>query len=132
MAKKSDMFGVSGTDTIIGSGVKLRGNMSTETDITIDGRMVGNVKSGGHVTIGVNSQVTGDVSATSLTVAGRLDGNVKVLDATTIMATGHVYGDIDTTSLEIALGGIFIGVSKMKAASATEVADRTDLEESKR
>jgi cytoskeletal protein CcmA (bactofilin family) len=129
MAKKSDLFGTTGVDTVIGSGVRMRGNLTSEGDISIDGRLVGNVKSGGHLTIGVNAQVTGDVSATSVTVGGRLDGNIKAIDTTHILSTGHVYGDIDTGNLEIGLGGVFIGLSKMKPVEATEIADRTQIEE---
>jgi cytoskeletal protein CcmA (bactofilin family) len=132
MAKKTELFHTSGSETVIGSGVKLRGNLSSEGDITVDGRMVGNIKSGGSVTIGVNAQVVGDVNGTSVTVGGHLNGSVKALDATTIVSTGAVHGDITTTRLEIAMGGVFIGTSKMKAAEATEIFDRTDLEETKR
>jgi cytoskeletal protein CcmA (bactofilin family) len=128
MAKKTDMFGVSGNDTVIGSSVRMKGNLSSESDISIDGKLAGNVKSGGHVTIGVNAHVTGDISAASVTVGGRLDGNIRALDVTHVLSTGHVYGDIDTSSLEIGLGGVFIGVSKMKPAEATEVADRTQVD----
>jgi cytoskeletal protein CcmA (bactofilin family) len=132
MAKKPDLFGVSGNDTVIGSSVKLKGNLSSENDITIDGRMAGNVKSGGHVTVGVNAHVTGNIDATSATIGGRVDGNVRVLDFTQILESGQVYGDIDTTRLEVGMGAVFIGASKMKAPSASEVADRESVEESAR
>jgi cytoskeletal protein CcmA (bactofilin family) len=132
MAKKPELFHVSGSDTIIGSGVKLRGNLVSEGDIAVDGRMVGNIKGGGNVAIGVNAHVTGDVSGTTVSVAGHLSGNIKALDAASIMSTGAVHGDIDATRLEIGMGGVFIGMSKMKAAEATEVLDRTELEETSR
>lgn len=121
MAKKQDMFGVSGTDTIIGSGVKLKGNLSSETDITIDGDLVGNIKSGGHLTIGVNAHITGNLAATSITIAGRVDGNVTSVDSTSITEAGQVNGDISCSRIEIAMGGIFVGASKMKPLKASEM-----------
>ena len=120
MAKK-DPFGMTGSETIIGSSVRMKGNLTSDGDITVDGRMAGNIKSGGHVTIGVNAQVVGDVNATSVSVGGRLEGNIKALDSTSILESGQVLGDIDTTSIEIAMGGIFVGVSKMKPARAREI-----------
>ncbi len=124
MAKKTDAFAGSGGETIIGSTVKLKGNLNTDGDIAIDGRMVGNIKSGGNVVIGVNAHVAGDVSASSIVVGGRLDGHVKVQDTATVQSTGQVHGNIDCVRLEVALGGLFIGISRMKAVEAKELADR--------
>jgi cytoskeletal protein CcmA (bactofilin family) len=132
MAKKPDMFGVSGTDTVIGSSVKLKGNLTSEGDISLDGRMAGNVKSGGHVTVGVNAHITGDVAAVSVAVAGRLDGNIKVVDETHIMESGQVYGDVDTGRIQIGLGGILLGAIKMKKPEATELLDRDSIGEGRR
>lgn len=124
MAKKHDLLGVAGADTIIGTGVKLRGNLASEGDILIDGTLVGNVKSRGNCNIGVNAHVTGDVSAESLTIAGQLDGNIRAASDTTIAETGQVTGDITTGRLHIDMGAVFIGTSKMKAVQASEIAAR--------
>lgn len=121
MAKKQDVFGVSGTDTVIGSSVKLKGNLSSETDITVDGTLVGNIKSGGHLTIGVNAHITGNLSATSITIAGQVDGNVLAVDSASVMETGQVHGDISCSRLEVGMGGVFVGMSKMKPLKATEL-----------
>ena len=118
---KNDPFGMTGSETIIGASVRLKGNLSSDGDITVDGRMIGNVKSGGHVNIGVNAQVVGDINATSVSVSGRLEGNIKALDSTQITESGQVVGDIDTSRIEIGMGGVFIGVSKMKPPKATEI-----------
>lgn len=129
MAKKTDVFGVTGTDTVIGSSVKLKGNLTSDGDISIDGQMVGNIKSGGHVVIGVNAQITGDIKATSVAIGGKLQGNITSLDIVAITESGQVYGDIQSTRLEIAMGGLFIGSSKMKPVEATELADRETVDE---
>lgn len=127
MAKKTDVFNVSTTDTVIGSGVKLKGNVTSEGDIAIDGSLAGNIKSGGHVTIGVNGRIGGSIQAISLTVAGYVEGDVKANDSVSIMESGQVHGDIDTGRLEIGMGAVFIGTSKMKPVAAAEVADRTEV-----
>ncbi len=129
MAKRHDLMGVAGADTVIGSGVKLRGNLVSEGDIIVDGTLAGNIKTRGNLTIGVNAHVTGDVIADNLTVAGLLEGHVRAADATTIAETGQVKGDITTGRMRIDMGGIFIGISKMKQVEVTELADRESLEE---
>lgn len=127
MAKKTDVFNVSSIDTVIGSGVRLKGNVSSEGDIAIDGTLVGNIKSGGHVSIGVNGHITGSIHATSAAIGGYVEGNVTAGDSTSIGESGQVHGDIDTGRLEIAMGGVFIGASKMKPIVAAEVAERTEV-----
>lgn len=125
---KTDVFNVSSIDTVIGSGVKLKGNVSSDGDIAIDGALVGNIKSGGHVTIGVNGHIVGSIHATSATIGGYVDGNVTASDSVGIMESGQVHGDIDTGRLEIAMGATFIGTSKMKPVVAAEVTDRTEVD----
>jgi cytoskeletal protein CcmA (bactofilin family) len=127
MAKKTDVFNVSTTDTVIGSGVKLKGNVSSEGDIAIDGVLAGNIKSGGHVTIGLNGRIGGSIQATSATIAGYVEGHITASDSVSVMESGQVHGDIDTGRLEIALGATFIGTSKMKPLIAAEVAERTEV-----
>jgi cytoskeletal protein CcmA (bactofilin family) len=128
MAKKADVFNVSSIDTVIGSGVRLKGNLSSEGDIAIDGALAGNVKSGGHVTVGINGRIGGTIAAISATIAGYVEGNVSAADSVHIMESGQVHGDIATGRLEIAMGAIFIGTSKMKPAEAAEVGERTEVE----
>ena len=121
MAKKTDVFSVSSIDTVIGSGVKMRGNLSSEGDIAVDGTLAGNIKSGGQVTIGVNGRIVGNIDSTSVTIGGKVEGNVKALDTVSILESGHLHGDIDASQIEIGLGAVFIGTSKMKPAEATEI-----------
>jgi cytoskeletal protein CcmA (bactofilin family) len=128
MAKKTAVFNVGSIDTVIGSGVRLKGNLSSEGDIAIDGALVGNIKSGGHVTIGVNGRIVGHIQGTSIQTAGRIEGNLTALDSVTLAETAQVSGDIDTTHLEIGMGAIFIGTSKMKPAEATEIETPAETE----
>ena len=121
MAKKTDVFNVSSLDTVISSGVKLRGNLTSDGDVSIDGALAGNIKAGGHVNIGVNGRIGGSIDATSVAIAGAVEGNIKATDSVSLMETAQLHGDIDTGRLEIALGAVFIGASKMKPVHATEL-----------
>jgi cytoskeletal protein CcmA (bactofilin family) len=115
MARKThdDALGVAGADTVIGTGVVVRGNLSSESDIVVDGLLDGDLKAAGNVTIGINATVTGNVVATNVTVAGQLNGNVTAEGEASIRETGQVKGDIQCLSIAIASGGIFIGRSIM-------------------
>jgi cytoskeletal protein CcmA (bactofilin family) len=131
MAKKSEVFNVGGIDTAIGSSVKLRGNLETEGDVMLDGNLLGNIKSGGQVVIGVNGGIKGNIQAISVTTAGHVEGHIVAVDSVSITETGQVHGDISSGRLEVGMGAIFIGTSKMKPAEATEILDRTKVDSSK-
>ena len=114
MARRGDALGVSGADTVIGVGVTVDGKLRSESDITIDGQLKGEVKTVGTVIIGINAEVTAPIKAGSARVSGRVVGPITTLGETAITATGHVEGDIVSSGLAIEPGGTFIGHSTIK------------------
>lgn len=111
--KRDQMAGITGNETMIGTGVRVKGNLSSEHDIVIDGSLTGNVKTKATITIGVNAHVTGNLTARDVGVAGQLHGDAKAANQTAIAETGRVIGNITSTHLAIAHGGIFVGTSIM-------------------
>ncbi|HEY6736304.1 MAG TPA: polymer-forming cytoskeletal protein [Candidatus Saccharimonadia bacterium] len=132
MARKihEDALGVAGAETIIGTGVKLKGNLITESDLVIDGRLEGNITAAGNVSVGVNAHITGDISGVNVSVAGELHGNISAQNEASILATGQVRGNISAGGLAIASGGIFIGQSQMEAPGTTEPTTEPEAGES--
>jgi cytoskeletal protein CcmA (bactofilin family) len=116
MPRKSheDALGVAGAETVIGTGVVVHGNLRSESDISIDGTLTGEITTDGDVTIGVNARIKANIRATNVAIAGTLHGNITAGGETTIRETGHVEGDIKAGGLAIASGGIFIGRSIME------------------
>jgi cytoskeletal protein CcmA (bactofilin family) len=114
MARKShdDALGVTGAETIIGSGVSVAGELTSEADI--DGLLDGNITTTGDVTIGVNASIKAVVKGNNVIVAGHLTGNIFASGDTTIRETGQVVGDITSSSLAIVPGGIFVGRNHMQ------------------
>ena len=112
MARRGDVLGVTGADTVIGAGVVVTGNLTSEADINIDGTMHGgDIKTTGDLTIGVNARIKANVWATNVIVAGELDGNIIAEDQASIRETGRVTGDITAAGLAIVPGGVFSGRS---------------------
>ncbi len=107
--KTDQLTGITGNETMIGTGVRVKGNLSSEHDIIIDGTLSGHVKTKGAITIGVNAHVVGNLTARDIALAGRLEGDVKAANQTTLTETWRLTGNITTTHLGIAHGAIFIG-----------------------
>ncbi len=113
MARRPDSYPAIGTETIVGSGVTLQGDLQSDGDIVIEGRVKGKVHTDGDLTIGINAEVFGPVSATNIKVAGRLEGPLAAEGELTIANSGQVLGYITCRILSIQSGGLLLGRSQM-------------------
>lgn len=110
---------VMASETIVGTSVKLKGNLKSDGDITIDGSINGEVKTKGTVNVGPNANIIGSVKAKNANVAGTVQGNITTTEKLNLAETGRVYGDITANVLSITAGAIFSGKSTM-AETITE------------
>lgn len=126
MARKShdDALGVAGAETVVGSGVVILGDLTSEADIIIDGQLEGSLTTTGDVTVGVNARIKATIKSNNITVAGRLTGNILATGQAVIRETGQVEGDITSAGLAIISGGVFVGRNHMQATS--DFAQETD------
>jgi len=111
--RKETIVGITGNETVIGAGVRVKGNLTSEHDMIIDGSLVGNIKTKGAITIGVNGIIKGNLVARDASVSGMLEGDIKATNNVSIMETGRVRGNVSCSDLAITTGAIFMGTSVM-------------------
>jgi cytoskeletal protein CcmA (bactofilin family) len=133
--KKDEAVSSSGVaETIVGTSVKLKGNLQSGGDITIDGSVNGEIKTKGSVNIGPNANVIANVKAKRVTVAGTVQGNIEAVERLTLTETGRVYGDVVVNLLSISAGAIFTGkstmIEKVKQPTNEPVAEKEETQES--
>ena len=94
----------------IGKSLKLKGEITGNEDLYIDGEVEGRIELKEHsLTVGPNGNVHADVSARSITILGRLQGNVKAGERTEIRKTGSFEGELLTAQIVIKDGAVFRG-----------------------
>jgi cytoskeletal protein CcmA (bactofilin family) len=94
----------------IGSSLEIKGRITADEDLQIDGKVEGPVSVRGHrLTVGRSGQLTSEVNARELVVFGKVTGNVNATDRVEIKKDGGVIGDIQTTRISIEDGAIFKG-----------------------
>lgn len=109
-----------GAATIIAQGTRIKGNITTDCHLHIDGGFEGKIDSKNTVMIGKNGQVDGEVYANKLVISGKLKGLTES-DTVEISPQGRFEGVITSTELVIEKKGVFIGESKIKGMqSATK------------
>src|SRR6185436_19732318 len=83
------------SESLVGRNLVITGEVSSTTDLTIAGRVVGPIKCEGHaVVVAASAEVTGDIFARDITVFGRVAGQLVATDIVDIRAQAAVTGRI--------------------------------------
>ncbi len=116
MFEKKDDFASAdnhSAETIVGSSVKLKGNLKSDGDININGSVSGDIRTKASVQIGGSASVVASIKAKDVYVSGVVQGNIEAKDTLQISETGKVYGDIQAGVLVVSPGAIFTGKCAM-------------------
>lgn len=94
----------------LGPTILVKGQISAEEDLQIDGKVEGPISLKGHrLTVGRTAQLNSEVNAREVIVYGNVSGNLKTRDRVEIKKDGQVIGDITTTRISIEEGAYFKG-----------------------
>ncbi len=100
-------------DTIIGTDVKIKGNLKNKGPVLVNGIVDGEISSEESVTIGETAKVKGPVRAKSILVSGSIAGTVDASEKLEVDPTGIITGDIKAKTLIVREGATFNGSSAM-------------------
>ena len=106
----------------IGKTILIKGEISGQEDVYVDGQIEGSVQLiGNSLTIGPNGKVHASVAAKNVTVGGSLEGNIQASERTEMRKSAVVNGDVQTRRIAIEEGAFFKGkleiLTDTKAAS---------------
>ena len=114
-------------DTIIGSAVKIKGDLISTGNVSIHGAVEGQVQTDGDVVVGDSAKLSAQLTAQNAQIAGQVRGNITVAGLLKLTASASVHGDISAQTLEIEPGAVFVGKSSM----AKENGEKTASDEAK-
>ncbi len=93
----------------IGTGTRVRGKITGNGNLTVEGQVEGEVTVRGTLTIAAGGAVTSDVDAQSVRVSGTLEGDVNATGEVHIARGAHVRGDVKGSEISIDDGADFTG-----------------------
>lgn len=96
-----------------GQGTVLDGDITTEGDIRIDGRVNGDITSKAKVVVGATGVVDGNIFCQNAYVDGRVNGHIEVAELLILSRTASVSGNIKITKLVVEEGARFSGTCSM-------------------
>lgn len=115
-------------------GTNIKGDIKSDSNIRIDGKLVGTIHTKGRVVIGATGHIEGEIICQNADIEGTLIGKITVDQILTLKSTAKLDGDIMTNKLAIEPGASFSGSCGMggtKTSNLPPVAKKPELAEPK-
>jgi len=127
---KSDMQPEKSTSngtTLIGAGTIIKGDITSNSDLRIDGTITGNIHSSAKVVVGANGIVEGDISGNQADIIGKVNGNIKAKDLVQLRGDSVVNGNLYAGKLQVEPSATFNGQCHMGGTVTKPVAEINHL-----
>jgi cytoskeletal protein CcmA (bactofilin family) len=105
--------------SLIGPGMHVVGDIVTEGEVRVEGRIHGTLRAGRSVFVGKEGEILGDVTSDAAVIGGRVRGTVTA-ERLTLQSTCEIEGEIRTQPHNLVLeeGAQFNGQVRMMDAAA--------------
>ena len=101
--------------TLISAGTTLKGDISSSSDLRIDGSIIGNIQSSAKIVIGSNGVVQGDISGNQADIVGKVTGNIRAKELLQLRGESVVTGNLYAGKLQVEPTATFNGECHMGA-----------------
>ena len=105
---------------MIGSTIKIKGDITGDENLTIEGAVEGSVELGAHeVCIGQSGRVNANVTAKIIKIEGEVKGDITGNEKVVVSKTGNVRGNIIAPRVTLEDGAKFKGSIDMDPGAAS-------------
>ncbi len=99
----------------IGKSVVIRGELTGNEDLYLDGEIEGNIDLRDHkLVIGPNGKIKATITARDIVLHGRVEGNVSATERVELKKSCTLIGDVGTSRIVIEDGAFFKGAIDIK------------------
>ena len=112
-AKPAPTTGASAGGGILSAGVSIKGSVKFRNELVIDGKVEGEIDSGGRLTVGKNAEIRGEIRTRTVSVLGTVEGNITAGERCELLAGCTLKGDIEAPRLVVDENATFIGSAKI-------------------
>src|SRR5262249_33880535 len=93
-----------GAGAVLGGHARVIGGLPGDEDITIHGRVEGNIDVPRRVVVAQGGEMKGDIHARSVVVGGRVEGQVRADERAELLASASIQGNVSAPKVVIAEG----------------------------
>ncbi len=108
------MSELGGQPNRIEKNTKIKGDIISEADFRIDGKLDGNVKTSGKVVIGKDGYIHGKVQCVNADIEGSFNGELNVSELLSLKASAVIEGNVSVNKLAVEPGATFNASCTMK------------------
>ena len=119
--KPRTMNEIGGQPNRIEKNTKIKGDIVSEADFRIDGKLDGNVKTSGKVVIGKDGYIHGKVECVNADIEGSFNGELLVSDLLSLKSSAVIEGTVSVTKLAVEPGATFNASCTMKGKGGTSM-----------
>ena len=98
--QKEKPTGLNGT-TLISAGTTVKGDISSNSDLRIDGTITGNINSTSKIIVGATGVVEGDITGNQADVVGKVSGNIRTKDLLQLRGDCVINGNLFAGKLQV-------------------------------
>lgn len=113
-------------ETIIASGVSIKGTMSFQKLIRIDGDFEGELISSGKLIVGPTGSVKANINLEEAFISGKVIGDIIVKKRLVLRGRAEVRGDITSPLLSVDEGVSIVGILNVVQEAAKEASEEED------
>ena len=95
--------------SFLGKSLKIKGKISSDEYLTVEGQVEGNIDISKTLTIGKDGFVSGEINADVVKIDGKAEGNISAQSKLEITSSGTFQGSVRSEKLVIEEGAIFKG-----------------------
>ena len=97
----------------ISAGTVVKGEISSLSDIRVDGTVEGKLYSKGKIVVGENASVTGSLLCSNVDFWGKMEGDVYVKDTMSLKGSASLDGNINVRKFQVEMGAQINGTCHM-------------------
>ena len=109
----ADNMNTGSSKNVLNSDVEIKGNIKFTGELTMDGKLDGEVHTEGTLQLGDSAVINGNINAHSVSIRGKVHGNVTVKDKIEIKSKAELFGDIRASKLVIEEGVTYVGKTEV-------------------
>jgi cytoskeletal protein CcmA (bactofilin family) len=98
---------------VLASDVEIKGNLKFSGELTLEGKLEGEIQSDGTLLLGESGVVNGNVNVNAVVIRGKINGNVTAKDKIELKSKAELFGDLRSSKLAIEEGVTFVGKTEV-------------------
>ena len=108
-----NMNATGSSKNVLNSDVEIKGNIKFSGELTLDGKLDGEIHTDGTLQLGESAVINGNINAQSVVVRGKVHGNITAKEKIEVKSKAELFGDIRASKLVIEEGVTYVGKTEV-------------------